>query len=68
MPVAGPRVPFREVDAKAFLDEESEEVAESEATRKDQLKSGRAALEAVVGDESRLELIAKDLVEDLVTR
>lgn len=56
-------------DAKALLDEEFEDVTEGEETsRKDQLKSRWAALEAVVGDESRLELVAKDLVEHFERR
>ena len=59
-------------DAKARLDEEFEEFEEitesEEAARKDQLKSRWAALEAVVGDENRLELIAADLVEHFERR
>ncbi len=46
------------------LDAQFEDVTESEETdRKEKLKTKWAALEAVVGDDDRLELIAADLVE-----
>ena len=56
-------------EAKAALDAEFDEVTEGEeTTRKDQLKSRWAQLEAVVGDDSRLELVAKDIVEHFEKR
>src|SRR5436309_6014197 len=49
---------------KPRLDTEFEELTEGEeAERKEKLKSRWAALEALVGTEKRLELIARDLVE-----
>ncbi|MFZ6182024.1 type I restriction endonuclease subunit R [Nannocystis pusilla] len=49
---------------KAVIDDEFEEVTESEeAGRRERLKSRWAALEAVVGDEKRVERIAEDIVK-----
>lgn len=46
------------------IDEEFEEITEGEEeTRKEKLKSKWAALEVLVGDEKRIALIARDLVE-----
>jgi type I restriction enzyme, R subunit len=51
------------------LDEEFEEVTEGEETdRKDKLKSKWARLEALVGAEKRVELIAKDIVDHFERR
>lgn len=51
------------------LDVEFEEVTEGEEeTRKEKLKSKWAALEALVGTEKRLQLIARDLVEHFEQR
>jgi type I restriction enzyme R subunit len=51
------------------LDVEFEEVTEGEEpTRKEKLKSKWAALEALVGTEKRLELIARDLVDHFEQR
>ena len=45
------------------LDEEFEEITEGEElTRKEQLKSKWAALEALVGDPKRMALVAADLI------
>jgi len=54
---------------KPLLDTEFEEVTETEEEeRKEKLKSKWAALEAVVGAEKRINLIARDLVEHFETR
>jgi len=54
---------------KPKVDEEFEEVTEGEEVeRKEKLKTKWAQLEAVVGSEKRLELIAKDLVEHFEKR
>ncbi len=51
-------------EAKPHIDEDLDEVTEGEEENvKERLKTKWAALEAVVGSEKRLELIAKDLVE-----
>lgn len=51
------------------IDEEFDEVTEaSETTVKERLKTRWAALEAMVGDDDRLEVLAKDLVEHFETR
>jgi type I restriction enzyme R subunit len=51
------------------LDEEFEEVTEGEETdRKDKLKSKWARLEALVGAEKRVELIARDIVDHFERR
>ncbi|RIK08338.1 MAG: DEAD/DEAH box helicase, partial [Acidobacteria bacterium] len=51
------------------IDEEFDEVTEGEeATRKERLKSKWAQLEAVVGTEKRLAMIAQDLVEHFEAR
>ncbi len=51
-------------DEKPKLDEEFEEVTEGEeVSRKEKLKTKWAALEAIVGTEKRIGLIARDLVE-----
>jgi type I restriction enzyme R subunit len=51
-------------DAKPHLDVEFEEVTEGEEeARKEKLKTKWAALEAVVGAEKRIGLIARDLIE-----
>ena len=51
-------------DQKPFIDEEFEEITESEEfDAKKKLKSKWAALESLVGAESRLKQIARDLVE-----
>ncbi|PDW04687.1 type I restriction endonuclease subunit R [Candidatus Viridilinea mediisalina] len=51
------------------LDQSFEEVTEGEeVTKKEQLKSKWAALEAVVGAERRIALLAKDLVEHFAQR
>ncbi len=50
-------------DHRAVIDDEFEEVTEhEEVNRRERLKSRWAALEAVVGDEKRLERIAEDIV------
>ena len=50
--------------ARAALDQQFEEVTEDEEDdRREQLKSRWGALEAIVGDQKRLELIAKDMLE-----
>ena len=59
------RIAKLELDASvvAKLDPEFEEITEGEEeAKKEKLKTKWAALEAVVGAKSRLELIAKDLV------
>ncbi len=49
--------------AKEMLDEEFEDLTEGEEDwKKDKLKSRWAALEAVVGDKNRIDMIAKDLL------
>jgi type I restriction enzyme R subunit len=54
---------------KPRLDEEFEEVTEGEETdRKEKLKSRWAQLEALVGTEKRIALIARDLVEHFEQR
>jgi len=51
------------------IDEEFEEVTEtSETTVRERLKTKWAALEAMVGDDDRLEVLAKDLVDHFETR
>jgi type I restriction enzyme R subunit len=58
-----------EEQAKPHLDESFEEVTEGEEeSRKEKLKTKWAALEAVVGSEKRLALIAKDIVEHFEQR
>lgn len=50
-------------DAKLLLDKEFEEISENEeAEVQDRLKHKWAALEALVGSEKRIQLIAKDIV------
>ena len=54
---------------KPHIDAEFEEVTEGEEVeRKEKLKSKWAALEAVVGADKRIDLIAKDLVDHYETR
>jgi type I restriction enzyme R subunit len=56
-------------DEKPRVDEEFEELTESEElTDRQRLKSKWARLEAIVGNENRLELIAKDIVNHFETR
>ncbi len=56
-------------EEQPHLDEEFEEVTEGEEVdRKDKLKSKWARLEALVGAEKRVELIAKDIVEHFERR
>ncbi|HXG41121.1 MAG TPA: type I restriction endonuclease subunit R [Dehalococcoidia bacterium] len=56
-------------DMKPKLDEEFEEVTEGEEVeRKERLKTRWAQLEAVVGSESRLRLIAEDIVQHFEQR
>jgi len=56
-------------DAKPKLDSEFEEATEGEETdKKEKLKSKWAALEALVGSENRIQLIAADLVEHFENR
>ena len=51
------------------IDEEFEEITEGEElTRKEKLKTKWAALEAMVGDPKRIELIAADLVQHFEQR
>ncbi len=51
------------------LDEDFEEVTEElELSKRERLKSKWAALEAMVGDDDRLRILAKDLVEHFETR
>ena len=62
------RISFAD-EAKAALDDEFEALTEGEETsRKDALKSRWAQLEAVVGDDNRLALVAADIVEHFETR
>lgn len=54
---------------KPKIDDEYEEITEyQEATQKEQLKSKWARLEAVVGAESRVKVIAKDIVDHFERR
>src|SRR5437764_3296829 len=54
---------------KPYIDPKFEEVTEGEEVdRKEKLKSKWAQLEAVVGSESRIKLIARDLVEHFENR
>ena len=56
-------------DQRAVIDDEFEEVTEQEEEgRRERLKSKWAALEAVVGDEKRVRLIAADIVQHFVKR
>jgi type I restriction enzyme R subunit len=56
-------------EEKPHLDENFEEATEGEeVARKEKLKSKWAALEALVGTEKRLELIAQDLVQHFENR
>ncbi len=56
-------------DERPHLDSEFEEVTEGEEIdRKDKLKSKWARLEALVGAEKRIELIAKDIVDHFERR
>lgn len=56
-------------DALPKLDDEFEEITEGEEfTRKEKLKSKWAALEVLVGDPKRIQLIAADLVEHFEKR
>jgi type I restriction enzyme R subunit len=51
-------------DQRAVIDDEFEEVTEhEEVNRRERLKSRWAALEAVVGDEKRIDRIAEDIVQ-----
>lgn len=53
-----------DADQRAVIDDEFEEVTEQEEEpRKEKLKSKWAALEAVVGDEKRIKVIAEDVVQ-----
>lgn len=54
---------------RPFIDPEFEEVTESEEVyRKEKLKSKWARLEAIVGSEKRINLIAKDIIEHFEKR
>jgi type I restriction enzyme R subunit len=54
---------------RAVIDDEFEEVTEAEeASRRERLKSKWAALEAVVGDDKRVRLIAEDIVRHFENR
>jgi type I restriction enzyme R subunit len=54
---------------RAVIDDEFEEVTEAEeASRRERLKSKWAALEAVVGDDKRVRLIAEDIVKHFENR
>ncbi len=56
-------------DQRAAIDDEFEEVTEAEEeSRRERLKSKWAALEAVVGDPKRVELIADDIVRHFENR
>jgi len=56
-------------DQRAVIDDEFEEVTEAEeANRRERLKSRWAALEAVVGDDKRVRLIAEDIVKHFENR
>jgi type I restriction enzyme R subunit len=63
-----PKLSLKE-EQKAALDDEFEEVTEGEEeNRRSQLRSKWAALEAVVGEEKRVKLIADDLVRHFEAR
>ena len=71
MPIYCARLAKLELDQseKPTIDPEFEEVTEGEEVdRKEKLKSKWAQLEAVVGSERRLKLIAKDVVEHFERR
>jgi hypothetical protein len=54
---------------RAVIDDEFEEVTEQEEdSRRERLKSKWAALEAIVGDEKRVQLIAEDVVRHFERR
>ena len=54
---------------RPYIDPEFEEVTESEEEyKKEQLKSRWARLEAIVGSEKRIDLIAKDIIEHFEKR
>ncbi|MBK9516190.1 MAG: type I restriction endonuclease subunit R [Anaeromyxobacter sp.] len=56
-------------DQKPVIDKEFEEVTEAEEDlRKDRLRSKWAALEAVVGEEKRIQVVAEDLVRHFENR
>jgi type I restriction enzyme, R subunit len=56
-------------DQKPIIDKEFEEVTEAEEDlRKDRLRSKWAALEAVVGEEKRIQVVAEDLVRHFENR
>lgn len=58
-----------DADQRAVIDDEFEEVTEQEEEpRKEKLKSRWAALEAVVGDEKRVKVIAEDVVQHFERR
>ncbi|MBA3393279.1 MAG: type I restriction endonuclease subunit R [Deltaproteobacteria bacterium] len=58
-----------DADQRAVIDDEFEEITEQEEdARKEKLKSRWAALEAVVGDEKRVTVIAEDIVQHLERR
>jgi type I restriction enzyme R subunit len=58
-----------DADQRAAIDDEFEEVTEQEEdARKEKLKSKWAALEAVVGDEKRVRIIAEDIVHHFERR
>ena len=55
--------------AKAWIDEQFDEATEGEEVEsKEKLKTKWAALEALVGDDNRIEQIARDLVKHFETR
>jgi type I restriction enzyme R subunit len=67
MPTRAP-VTLKNIE-KPHIDPNFEEATEGEEVdRKERLKSKWAQLEAVVGAESRIKLIAKDIVEHYETR
>lgn len=58
-----------DADQRAVIDDEFEEVTEQEEEpRREKLKSKWAALEAVVGDEKRVRVIAEDVVQHFERR
>jgi type I restriction enzyme, R subunit len=58
-----------DADQRSVIDDEFEEVTEQEeASRKERLKSRWAALEAVVGDDKRVRMIAEDIVQHFERR
>jgi type I restriction enzyme R subunit len=58
-----------EQSATATIDDEFDEVTElEETTTKERLKTKWAALEAMVGDDDRLKVLAEDLVQHFETR